>query len=326
MGKTLQQLITENDQEFTVHVCSVVNIQDAEVMDFIRLALLPFDLREIKSDGYKPMGDDAFLGYESFPVYTVTVKLGLDLSNEKAEERIATLTHIDKDQFIVHHEGESLKKAEDDNSDDSAEGPGDAGEPEAMGTDQAQKLAGTKRIDDFLKELEADRKERDKEVPDFKVEEAFCTSHIALKAFHSNVLAPRGFYVVEREETGDAESALHISGPFEAMPDNYPLVPTLSHTGIETIKVMKESHGTFGLEVTTRDKGHKFIQGSTKRTVTEAAQREVKVTDTDTGKTYTAAVRANDDAKARQLAVTSISNSHGLSQESLVAAAPDTKD
>lgn len=323
MGKSLQQLIVENDQEYTVHVCSVQNIHDTEVMDFIRLALLPYDLREIKTDGYKPMGDDAFAGYPGYPVYTITVKLGLDVTNEKAEERVATLTHIDKDQVIVHHKGESLKKAEDDNSDDAAEGAGDAGEPEPMGSDQAQKLAGEKRIDDFLKELEADRKEREGAVPDFKVEEAFCTSHIALKAFHSNVLAPKGFYVVERESIGDSVSALHISGPFKNIPDNYPLVPTLPHTGIDTVKVMTESHGTFGLEVHTRDTGHRFISESEKTTVTEAAQQEVKVTDTDTGKTYTAAVRADDDATARDLAVQSISKKKGISPEQLVAAAPE---
>ncbi len=322
MGKSFQQLIVENDQEYTVHVCSVQNIHNAEVMDFIRLALLPYDLREIKVDGYKPMGDDAFAGYTGYPVYTVTVKLGLDVTNEKAEERVATLTHIDKDQVIVHHKGESLKRAEEDNSDDAAEGAGDAGEPAEMGSEQAQKLAGEKRIDDFLKELEADRKEREKAVPDFKVEEAFCTTHIALKAFNSNVMAPKGFYVVERESTGDSKSVLHISGPFKGMPENYPLVPTLSHEGINVVKVMTESHGAFGLEVSTRE-GHRFLGESVKQTVTEAAQQEVTVTDTDTGKTYTAAVRANDDATARDLAVDSIAQKHDLSPDRLVAGAPE---
>lgn len=351
MGKTFQQLVTENDQEVTLYIRSVVNIHDMERLDQIRLALLPYDLREVKRDGYKPVGTDseAFGSWGGYPVFIVRAKLGLDITNERAEEKVALFTHIDKEQLITHHAGESPKKAEDDNSDDNEvdadrnyktlgstadnwSGTADKdrpapAEPE-MATGEAQKLAGQKRIDDFIKELEADRKEREKLVPDWDIYEAFCTSHIGLKTFHPNARLPRGFYVVEREVMSDKkESLLHIAGPFETAPDNYLFVPMMEKRGVEASEVLASSDSPVTLYVRTRGTDHHFLEDAHPyQTLHEAVHQEVKVTDTDTGKEYTAVVRGHTDTEARDLAVRTIADREDLSQERLVAAAPESGD
>ena len=351
MGKTFQQLIAENDQEFTLYVRSVVNIHDMERMDQVRLALLPYDLRELKKSGYKPVGTadgDAFGEWAGYPVFILSAKLGLDITNERAEEKVALFTHIDKEQLIVHHQGESPKSVEDDNSDDAGEtdrdyktlgstadkwdGTADKDRPApaepAMGSDEAQKLAGQKRIDAFIKELEADRKEREKLVPDWDIYEAFCTSHIALKTFHPNARLPKGFYVVEREVMADkTESLLHIAGPFETAPDNYLYVPMMERREVENSDVIVSEDSPVTLYVKTRGAGHHFLQDEHPYvTLHEQAHSEVEVRDTDTGKKYTAVVRAHSDTEARDLAVQTIADRESLSTDRLVATAPESGD
>ena len=348
MGKTFSQLVAENDQEFTLYVRSVVNIHDMERMDQVRLALLPYDLRELKKDGYKPVGteSEAFGEWAGYPVFILKAIVGLDITNERAEEKVALFTHIDKEQLICHHAGESPKKAEDDNSDNEVEpdrdyktlgstavnwdGTADKDRPApaepAMAPGEAQKLAGQKRIDDFLRELDADRKEREKLVPDWDIYEAFCTSHIALKNFHPNARLPKGFYVVEREVMSDkTESLLHIAGPFEHAPDNYLYVPMMERKLVENSDVIASEDSPVTLYVKTRVPGHHFLQDvHPYQTLHEQAHMEVEVTDTDTGEKYTAVVRAHTGTEARDLAVQTISNREGLGQDRLVASAPES--
>lgn len=326
MGKTFRQLVAESDQEFTVHVASVENIHHSEIMDLVRLALMPYDLREIKKGTYKAGGDEAFGVYAQYPIYSLTVKLGLDVPNESAEQTVAAMTRIDQDKLIVHHQGESLAKAEEDNSDSEAEGTGSSGEGEETTPGEAQSLAGQKRIDTFMKELDSARKDREKDTSQSDVYESFAVSHLGLRGFEPRVSVPRGFYLIERR-IGDepTESLLHVSGPFTRAPENYPFLGNIDLRGINQIGVLPDME-RITLRVETADPAHRFIGMVGTESVVEDVHHEVKVTDTDTGKTHTVVVRAGTDAEARDQAVDIVSRREKIGTDRLVASAPDREE
>jgi len=323
MGKTFRQLIAESDQEFTIYVASVENVHHPEIMDLVRLALMPYDLREIKKGTYKAGGDEAFGVYAQYPVYSLMAKLGLDVANDSAEQMVAAMTRIDQDKLIVHHQGESLAKAEEDNSDSEAEGTGSSGEGEETPSQEAQSLAGQKRIDDFMKELESARKDRDASTSESDVYESFAVSHLGLRGFEPAIAVPKGFYLVEREiGTEPTESLLYVSGPFSEAPENYPFLGNIDRQGIDQIGILPNME-RITLSVRTTDPTHRFVRAARARSISEDMHREVKVTDTDTGKTHTVVVRAGTDAEARDEAVNIVSRREKIGTDRLVAAAPD---
>ncbi len=333
MGKSFRALLVEQDQEYTYDIRSIRNIHKDDVMDSIRLALLPYDLRQIKMGTYIPPLATTGNGFIVEPwsgVYTLKAILGTEPpDNRTAVQKIALFTNINDEYLTINKEGESEEQL--DNSDDETvsdskdyktltQNAKDWGATidDPMSPDEAQKLAGNKRLGDFFKELEKDRKERENDIGQHDVDpvltESFVTSHIALKEATGQ---PRlkGFYLVERFRGND--KILNISGPFKNLPDNHTFLPEMVSSAGGTLEVINEN----SLRLVDSDRDFKFTH------IVELASpkpREVTVLDQDTGKEYHIIVRSMDETDARSKAITQVANKYKLDSQNLLADDPDS--
>jgi hypothetical protein len=333
MGKSFRALLVEQDQEYTYYVRSIRNIHQSDVMDFIRLSLLPYDLREIKKGTYVPPlanDENGFINEPWSGVYTITVVLGTSIPNQTAVEKIALFTHINNEYIIVHQKGESSKQLDNSDDDEDVSDSEDyktlvqnakdwgATSDNPTSPDEAQKLAGNKRLGDFFKELEQDRKEREEDISQHNVEpvltESFVTSHTALKEVTGQSRL-KGFYLVERFKRND--SILHINGPFKNLPDSHVFLPEMTSSGGGTLEVINEK----SLRLIDSDRDFRFTH------IVELAApipREVTVLDQDTGKEYHVIVKSMDETDARSKAITQVANKYKLDSQKLLADDPES--
>lgn len=328
MGKSFRAMLVENDQEYTYNIRSIRNIHDSDVMDFIRLALLPWDLRKISKGTYIPPLASKGNGFVVEPwagVYTLKVVLGIEPpDNNTAVQKIALFTHINDEYLHVYKEGESENQM--DNSDDDPSPSEDYKTLAQNAKDwnatpdnvvNADNLTGNKRLGDFLRELEKERKEREDYINQYDVEpvlkEAFVTSHIALKEATGQSRL-KGFYLVERFE--ENSNILHINGPYKNLPDSHPFLPEINKKGAGSFEAINEN----AVKLVDPDRDFSFLQ------LVELAApqpREVTVIDQDTGREYHVIVRSLDETDARTKAITQVANKHNLDSNKLLAADPE---
>ena len=330
MSKSFRAVLAEQDEEFTYHVKSIYNIHDDETMDWIRLALLPYDLRDIQRGSYKPMGhaDKDFPNVPGAASYDVKVVLGLEPpTSEDAEEKVALFTRIKMDHLLVHKEGEDPHKM--DNSDDCVDCKGEykpltgtakdfSATLDNVEVDNAQSEAGEERIGNLVKELEKERKEREELIqkPNPKLKEAFCTSHIQLNQIDKRWT--KGFYLVERH----IDDTLNITGPFSRQADNYPFVGDLLQEGAGTVKYSDSK--TLVMEDADRNFKFTYRPVAKPRTGLREEKFSVEVQNQDSGKTFSVIVDAVDDAMARDRAVNLVARREKLNKESLIARDPES--
>lgn len=324
MHKSLRSILAESDQEFTYWVKSTYNIHEPEVMDQIRLAMLPYDLRAIEKGAYKPIGagNKDFPNVPDSPSYSVKVTLGLEPpEDDDALQKVALFTRIFDEHLLVHKDGvdphKELEADDDGEYKNLAQSAKDFSSSLDDVVDGAQDEVGEKRIGAFLKDLEAQLKKERESIRQItpKLKESFVTSHMAL-----NTVSPgwkRGFYVVERAQAD--QGTMKVSGPFTKQPTNYEFVADLVVEGAGSLTV--ESSSKIVMEAYDRNFKYTMKPTSKGKTVTET-KYSVDVKDQDTGKSYNVIVDALDDTRARDRAVVVVARQHKLNQESLLATDP----
>jgi len=329
MSKTFQAILAEQDTEFTYFVKSIYNIHNPEVMDQIRLALLPYDLRSIETGVYKPIekGNTDFPNVPNSPLYSVKVVVGLEPpEDDDAVQKVALFTRIKDEHIVVHKEGQDPHRP--DNSDDvfvkGEYKPLTGTAKDFTGTlddeyKDAQGEVADKRIGSLLKDLEAERKERKKAEREIrpKLKESFCTSHIALNQIENKW--NKGFYVVEREAGSD--SVMKISGPWKKQPTNFSFVPSLINEAVGELKVADD--GNIIMEDFDRNFKYSYVSPRGQRKNLKETKFSVDVQDPDSGKSYNVVVDAKTDSQARNRAITMVANNNKLDSNNLIAANPD---
>ena len=322
MSKTFRSILAEQDTEYTYLVKSIYNIHEPDVMDQVRLALLPYDLRDIEKDYYKPIDKDNkdFPGVPNSPCYALKAVLGLQpQEDDDAVQKVALFTRINDEHIVVHERG---KKPDSEDNSDSDEKDGNYKALTGTAKDfsssldhehkDAQSEVGDKRITNLVKELEKERKEREKQSKEVKpkLKESFCTSHIALNQIENKW--KRGFYVVER-----VNDELQITGPWEKQPLNYKFLPELLTEGV-TI------NSEDGYKVIAEDRNFRFINAPMSRRKSRILEVKfsVDVEDQDTGKSYNVIVDAVNDAAARTRATRTVARKYKLEDHRLLASNP----
>ena len=330
MKRTFRAILAEQDQEFTFVVKSIYNIHEPDVMDMVRLALLPYDLRDLQKGTYTPPDKDqkTFPNVPNAPVYTLKAKLGLEPHWEDATEKVALFTRIeDFEHLLVHPEGMDPQK-EMDNSDSKDETEKDYksltkhainwdATPDTDMKQDGQEGAGEKRIGALMKELEKERKDREEMIPkvDPNLKESFVTTHIALKSITGP--KPKGFYIVERFTSDDR--LLKLSGPFKKQPMNYKFVGDLDHPAVGGYKKLSENT----IYAMSYGKDFTYVTENASSSMVTETRYAVEVQDQDTGKVYNVVVDAYDDASARDAATRLVANENKLDNHRLIAADPE---
>ena len=329
MKRSFRAYLAEQDQEFTFVVKSIYNLHDADVMDMVRLALLPYDLRELTKGTFTPPDKDqkTFPNVPNAPVYTLKAKLGLEPAWEDATEKVSLFTHIrDFEHLLVHPENMDPQK-EMDNSDTKDETKKDYkslgkhainwdATPDEV-DDEMKQHVGLTHIGHLMKELEKERKEREDLIPkvDPNIKEAFITTHIALK----EVMGPRpkGFYLIERPVQDP--NILRVIGPFKKQPVNYEFVGDLANPRVVGYKKLSEK------TIYAMSNGRDFtyiVENASHSAITED-RYSVEVQDMDSGHLYNVVVNALDDAGAREAAVNEVAKKYDVDKNRLLAADPE---
>lgn len=334
MSTSFRAIIAEQDEEFVYYVKSIRNIHKDEVLDQIRLALLPFDLRSVEKAGWNPMSEK---GSEMFPaewttgpVFSLKVTVGIDMDNERAIQKIALFTHINDEYLFVHKPGESQERMDNEDDEDELITVGykalshgaekwDASLDKEKGVidPEAQKYAGQQRIDNFMKELEADRKEREGSIKQPKIYEAFVTSHIALRDINGGSTPKKGYYLIERFE--DDVSIMHISGPFQHQPVNYDFVPDMLKQGVKDFEFL----GLGKVKLVEHDKNFRYTVDPLNEQLSEVEPYEVEVTDQDSGKVYHVVSHGVNKNEARKSALKIITRKENIDSSRLLAGEPE---
>ncbi len=323
MHKSLRAILAEVDQEFTYWIKSTYNIHEDEIMDQIRLAMLPYDLRAVEVGAYRPIGegDKDFPNVPAAASYSVKVTLGIEpMEPDDGLQKVSLFTRINADNLLFHKDGV-----------DPHADPKEEPEPEYKNLAQsakdfsssldavvagAQDEVGQKRVGTFLKDLEAQLKKERNDIRQItpNLKESFVTSHIALNSVKNGWR--RGFYVVERAE--EDRGSMKISGPFAKQPTNFEFIAELSVPGAGNLTA--ESNAKIIME--SYDRNFKYTMKPARRKSMAEAKFSVDVQDQDTGKTYNVIVDATDDTRARDRAVLVVARQNKLNQETLIATEP----
>lgn len=332
MQKTFRAILAEQDTEYTYHIKSTRHLHDDEIFYNLQLGLMGFGLRSLERMSYNPLKavEPMFSPKNGAPgidyVYHVKAVLSTDVPNGILRQKIAYFTDIHWEYLVVHRDGESLEQSVDVEPEEDGgtyrnlahsaltfDGTPDEGDID----DNAQSYVGQGRIDAFLKELEAEKKEREEVVKARNVEpkltESFITSHMALQDIIGGTR--KGFYLVERRAHDD--SVLHISGPFKKQPSNYPFVADLMMKGVGTFEVVNRET----VRMVEHDNNFRFTARITEQDVPKPY--EVTVKDQDTGKTYDVLVKAVSETAARELGVRRVARQERLEPTKLIAVEPE---
>lgn len=203
--KTFFELLAEKDDEFTHYLRSTADIHHPELFERVRLSFMPFRVKSIEPDSYRPISRDNpdFPDEPNSPTYSIKIVTGLPLT-PKFLEGLAMEAHI----HIAH-----LKlEGEDDHE--------LVNKPVEVQSSDAQNLVGQKRLGEFVRELEADRKKRMGMTTERKVYESFSTTHRGLEGVVKKPMR-KGYYMIEAYHE-DGRGYLSAKGPFPSRPEgNY---------------------------------------------------------------------------------------------------------
>ena len=247
---------------------------------------------------------------------------GLELEPDAILQQLAFYTKLPWKEFLVHKKGEKPDREEDVETEAKYKSLADTAETFDGTADLVVQNAGDdvgeKRISSLMSELEAERKEREERAKNHEKDmyESFVTSHIVLSNFLKDPKYSRkGFYLVERQTV---DSDLSIKGPFSSKPINYEFSSSY-FDNLEPVSITEEKNRIL-VELSHREDAMVFGD----RPEDEAGEFEVTVMDQDTGKEYSALVRADDENEARNKGVEIVSRKEGILPVQLLVVKPET--
>ncbi len=190
-------MIAERDEEHVYHVHSTNDIHDPDRRERVRLEFMPFEIKSFECESYKPLSkiNTMFPEEPYSPIFTIKVITRYPLTKGFLET-LAWAVRVDISHLRI--EGEH--------------GYDPVNKPEEVSSSDSQKLVGTKRIADFIKELQDDRKNRKEMSWTREVYEAFFTTHRGLQNLVETPIR-NGYYAVEAYRE-DGKKYLHAKGPF----------------------------------------------------------------------------------------------------------------
>lgn len=301
MTKTFHEILAEQDDEYTYTVRSTADVHDPERFDRIRLSFLPYQVKSIEAGAYATLAKDNkyFPNEPNSPTFSVKVVTGLPVPKDALIQTLAMTLHV--------HHSHLLIDGEDDIETDLVN------EPESISNDFSQSLVGTRRIGEFVQELRADRKEREKKTITREVYESYFTTHRGLETLVKKPIR-NGYYMIEQYRE-DGKSYLRAEGPFDTRPDGNAYHDRIRATNAKVISE-NTSAGLYGVQMLVDaliepDTGERMF--------------EVGVHDLDTGRRFTSMVRAMSPEIARSMAVRQVAEANRLDPSMLSAMAPKEK-
>src|SRR5688572_22517558 len=187
MIKTFREILAEKDDEFTYHLHSTANIHRPELFERIKLSFMPYNIKAFETDTYKPLSKTNTMFPEEpySSTYSIKIVTGFKVPSEHLQT-VAMTAHI----HIAHLKMEGDQDVELVNK------------PEEVPSTEAQKLVGSKRISDFINELQTERRQREQDTVEREVYETFYTTHRGLEDVLKKPVR-KGYYMVEmrRDDT-----------------------------------------------------------------------------------------------------------------------------
>jgi len=178
--------------------------------------------------------------------------------------------------------------------------------------ESAQDQVGQKRLDKFMSELKSQKAEREKKTKVLPIYEAFCASAIEVRNLLREGVIGRGYWFIRNM----GENRISVMGPYSNIPVGVVMTEgVVRNMTAKRGSVVSVDHGTLTEYVVD-------LEDDNWKRIDEGQPYEVKVKDTSSGQTYTAAVRASDELAARNLGIEQVHASEGIPKDSLLALSP----
>jgi hypothetical protein len=231
MNKTFIEILSEKDQEHVYHVLSTADIHDPDRAERVRLEFMPFDIKSFECEAYKPLSkvNTVFPEEPNSPIFTIKVVTRYPLTTGF----IKTLA------WAVRVNAAHLKIDPDPDYDP-------VNKPEEVSSSDSQKLVGSKRIGDFIRDLQQDRKDRKEMEWTREVYESFFTTHRGLQGVIKRPIR-NGYYLVETYKE-DGKKYLRAEGPFESRPEGNPYHDHIRASNPQMISETNNG-GLYGVQV-----------------------------------------------------------------------------
>ena len=323
MGQPFRALLAEQDEEFVYNIETSRALHDDDVFERLRIGLLGYDLRSLERVDYDPLAapEPMFRPFRSesghLAMFRVKAVLGNDIPAQVLLQQVSYFTDINWEFISVNKEGDSEESEDTGAYKSLAQHARDWNATPDFVDGDAQQWVGQDRLDAFMKELDADRSDREKEVEGRNVQpeltEAFVTSHLALGDVYGQY-ARKGFYLVERYQ--DDPSLMHIQGPFTKQPTNYPFISNLMVKGCGVFEAIDDGQ----VRLVEHDRDFRFTRPLRERQIPQPYQ--VTVQDQQSGKEYTVLVKAISETDARDAGVTMVAQQEKLNPQNLIAVEP----
>ena len=239
--KSIFEMLAEKDEEFIYHVHSTADIHDPERRERVRLEFMPYEIKSLECESYKPLSklNTMFPNEPNSPTFTIKVITRYPLTKGFLEN-LASTVHI----HIAHLRIEGKH------------GYDPVNKPEEVSSTEAQKLAGSKRIADFIKDLQDERKDRNKMDWTREVYETFFTTHRGLQSLVKTPIR-NGYYMVEAYQEG-GKRYLYAEGPFVTRPANDPYYDRIRVDNTQVITEGLSQDGLYVAQIMVED----IIEGS----------------------------------------------------------------
>src|ERR1044071_196419 len=201
MTKTFREILAEKDDEYTYFVRSTADIHNPKLFDRIEMSFMPYRIKSIERDSYRPISRDnkSFPDEPNSATYSIKLITGLKVPKEFIHT-LAPDVHIHMSHLKI--EGDQDVEL--------------VNQPGTVSSTDSQSLVGQKRIGDFVKELQAERKQRMKDTTEREVYESFYTTHRGIQDVTKKPVR-NGYYMVETFRQ-NGKTYLKAEGPFEARP------------------------------------------------------------------------------------------------------------
>jgi hypothetical protein len=315
--KSFHVLLAENDEEYTYCVRTCVDLDKRDILSGIEMAFLPHQIRAFEVQRTLPISKENkyFPSEENCPTYGINVTVGLKIDPEVILQEIILQTGLYRETVVVFEEGQEPHKQAQENKTGGEYKPitgstlFDATPDEGMIDEKAQETVGTKRVENFMRELERERKERIKLKHPNK-ETAYCTTHLVAGALLGEGVR-KGYYVVT-----EATNGLEVAGPFNKAPSNYKFTESVKVPGGP--RTVSRKGNLFEMKYT-----NETLPAHAQASINDASSFEVEVENLDTGGLTNVVVKARDQDEARTNAVNVVASRQKVDPESLVAKHPE---
>lgn len=235
MTKTFHEILAEKDDEHVYYIHSTADIHNPALFEKIKISLLPYEIKSIECESYKPLSksNTLFPDEPNSPTYTIKVTTRYPVT-----KGFLSILAMDAHIHVSHLKIDP----------DTVVDP--VNYPEEISKEESQKTVGTKRIAEFIKELQQDRKERQDMSWEREVYESFYTTHRSLERVLHKPLR-KGYYMVEAYTEG-GKKYFQAQGPFPSRPEENPY-----HDRIQAVnpQIVSESteNGQWAIQVLVED-------------------------------------------------------------------------